>query len=142
MCPFDTDASIRCIEISPVHLPTSHRGPVAFDELRRIQAFEGLPGVLADALPDSFGNKVIRAWFAARGQAERALSPVQRLLYVGQRALLFLFNPEVKEADWAGSAVAAVAAEAAENNFRVLGVAHGSSAAKAQAFVAPINSVV
>ena len=77
----------RGLEISPIHLPTSLRGPVAFDELRRSPAFEGLPGVLADALPDSFGNRVIRAYFAARGDTARALSPVQRLLYVGERAL-------------------------------------------------------
>ena len=82
------------LEISPLNLPLSRRGPIVFDELRRHPAFEGLPGVLADALPDSFGNKVIRAYFAARGQAERALRPVQRLLYVGERALGALtFHP-------------------------------------------------
>ena len=84
----------RGLEISPIHLPTSLRGPIAFDELRKIHAFDGLPGVLADALPDTFGNRVIRAYFAARGEAERALSPVQRLLYVGERALGALsFHP-------------------------------------------------
>jgi serine/threonine-protein kinase HipA len=85
------------LEISPLHLPLSRRGPIAFDELRRSPAFEGLPGVLADALPDSFGNKVIRAWFAARGEEQRALSPVQRLLYVGERAMGALtFHPAQK----------------------------------------------
>lgn len=82
------------LEISPIHLPLARRGPIAFDELRSSTAFEGLPGVLADALPDSFGNKVIRAWFAARGEEQRALSPVQRLLYMGERALGALtFHP-------------------------------------------------
>jgi serine/threonine-protein kinase HipA len=75
------------LEPSPIHLPTSRRGPIAFDELRRVEAFDGLPGVLADALPDRFGNLVIRAWFAARGRPDDALSPVQRLLYVGERAI-------------------------------------------------------
>lgn len=84
----------RGLEISPIHLPTSRRGPQSFDELQRRPAFAGLPGVLADALPDAFGNKVIRAWFAARGTPDRALSPVQRLLYVGTRALGALtFHP-------------------------------------------------
>lgn len=84
----------RGLEISPIRLPVALRGPIAFDELRRSPAFEGLPGVLADALPDSFGNKVIRAWFAARGETEKALSPVQRLLYVGERAIGALsFHP-------------------------------------------------
>lgn len=81
-------------EISPIHLPTSRAGPVSFDELLRQPGFNGLPGVLADALPDAFGNKVIRAYFEARGESERALSPVQRLLYVGERALGALtFHP-------------------------------------------------
>lgn len=85
------------LEISPIHLPLARRGPIAFDDLRRRPAFQGLPGVLADALPDAFGNQVIRAYFAARGQPERALSPVQRLLYVGERALGALtFAPATK----------------------------------------------
>lgn len=75
------------LEISPIHLPLRLEGPVRFDELRRSRSFEGLPGVLADSLPDAFGNKVIRAWFAARGRASQALSPAQRLLYIGERAL-------------------------------------------------------
>ena len=87
----------RGLEISPVHLPTSLRGPVSFDELRRADAFQGLPGVFADALPDAFGRRVIRAYFAARGAVERAMSPVQRLLYVGNRAIGALtFHPATK----------------------------------------------
>jgi serine/threonine-protein kinase HipA len=75
------------LEISPVHLPLSLRGPVRFDELRRKDAFRGLPGVLADALPDAFGTQVIRAYYTARGEVTKALSPVQHLLYVGRRAI-------------------------------------------------------
>ena len=82
------------LEISPIHLPTDQRGPVSFDELRSLDAFEGLPGVFADALPDAFGRRVIRAFYAARGETESALSPVQRLLYVGERAIGALtFHP-------------------------------------------------
>jgi serine/threonine-protein kinase HipA len=82
------------LEISPVHLPLSLAGPVSFEELQTSPAFQGLPGLLADALPDRFGNQVIRAYFEARGEGERALSPVQRLLYVGERAIGALtFHP-------------------------------------------------
>ena len=77
----------RGLEISPIHLPTEQHGPVSFDELRRATAFEGLPGVFADALPDVFGRRVIRAYYAARGQSALALSPVQQLLYIGDRAI-------------------------------------------------------
>jgi len=82
------------LEISPIHLPLALSGPRSFEELRRKDAFRGLPGVLADALPDAFGRRVIRAWYAARDEPERALSPVQQLLYVGERALGALtFHP-------------------------------------------------
>ena len=77
----------RGLEISPRHLPLSRRGPVTFPALRRIESFQGLPGVLADALPDRFGNAVIAAYFARAGRPDDALSPVQRLLYVGHRAM-------------------------------------------------------
>ena len=86
-------------EISPVHLlrATVGSAPVTFDELTRVEAFQGLPGVLADALPDRFGNAIITKYFIDRGQVDAALSPVQRLLYVGARALGALeFRPAVR----------------------------------------------
>ena len=84
----------RGLEVSPVHLPADLAGPRRFDELLDRPGFRGLPGVLADALPDAFGDRVQRAYFAARGQPERADSPVERLLHVGQRALGALsFHP-------------------------------------------------
>jgi serine/threonine-protein kinase HipA len=85
------------LEISPVHLPLSAAGPRLFPELARSEAFLGLPGVLADALPDRFGNALIRAYFASQGRPEAALSPVQRLLYIGERAMGALeFQPAVE----------------------------------------------
>lgn len=86
---FEYDPRFRAsdLEISPIHLPTSREGPVSFPELARKPAFAGLPGVFADALPDQFGNAVIRRYFEARGQPDDALSPLQRLLYIGDRAM-------------------------------------------------------
>ena len=75
------------LEVSPRFLPLSARGPRSFPELMRLPAFEGLPGLLADALPDRFGNAVIRKFFSERGQAGATLSPVQKLLYIGDRAM-------------------------------------------------------
>lgn len=75
------------LEISPIHLPLSRSGPQEFPELLRQKAFAGLPGVLADSLPDAFGNAVIRRYFEERGTPDAALSPVQRLLYMGSRAM-------------------------------------------------------
>lgn len=47
----------------------------------------GLPGVLADSLPDTFGNLIIKKYFEARGQLAQSMSPIQRLLCVGNRAM-------------------------------------------------------
>lgn len=75
------------LEISPQHLPLDLSGPVSFPELLRNEAFQGLPGVFADSLPDRFGNAVITKYFESRGRGNDALSPVQKLLYVGKRAM-------------------------------------------------------
>ncbi len=60
---------------------------MSFPELRRKPAFDGLAGLLADSLPDDFGNRVIRRYFEQRGSPGAELSPVQRLLYLGSRAM-------------------------------------------------------
>lgn len=75
------------LEISPRHLPLSLGAPVAFPALRQLEAFMGLPGVLADGLPDRFGSTLIRQYFTRQGTPERADRPIQRLLYVGRRAM-------------------------------------------------------
>lgn len=99
------------LEISPVHLPLSFAGPREFPALRRSLAFAGLPGVLADALPDAFGNAVIRRYFEERGTPDLALSPVQKLLYIGARAMGALeFRPAL---DGALSALVSEALEIA-----------------------------
>jgi len=72
--------------LSPKHLPLQ-AGIFEFPELRNSTSFLGLPGVLADSLPDAFGNKIIQSYFEARGEKDNSLSPVQRLLYVGKRAM-------------------------------------------------------
>lgn len=94
---YDPEFARLGLEISPIKLPLSQRGPVTFPELARLESFSGLPGVLADALPDRFGNALIRKFFADRGEPDRALSPVQKLLYMGKRALGALeFRPAIK----------------------------------------------
>jgi serine/threonine-protein kinase HipA len=86
---FEYDPGFRRsgLEISPRHLPLAHAGPIAFPELRRLESFMGLPGVLADALPDRFGTEVIRQYFTRARSPELADRPIQRLLYVGGRAM-------------------------------------------------------
>jgi len=94
---YDPEFRRRGLEISPLLLPVSLRGPVTFPELHRLTAFEGLPGVLADALPDRFGNAVITKYFSDRGRPEDAMRPVQKLLYIGKRAMGALeFRPPLR----------------------------------------------
>ena len=84
------------LEISPFKLPLSLRAPVTFPELQRVESFAGLPGVLADALPDRFGNAVIKRFFENSGRPGAALSPVQKLLYMGNRSMGALeFRPPI-----------------------------------------------
>jgi serine/threonine-protein kinase HipA len=93
---FEFDESFRRtgLDISPRLLPLSLQGTIQFLELARLEAFHGLPGVFADALPDRFGNAVIRAYFESQGRPDHALSPIQRLLYIGTRAMGALeFHP-------------------------------------------------
>ena len=85
------------LEISPIHLPLSRRGPVSFPALQRVESFAGLPGLLADCLPDAFGNAVIRRYFEERGTPDAAMRPVQKLLYMGSRAMGALeFRPPLE----------------------------------------------
>jgi serine/threonine-protein kinase HipA len=94
---YDPEFARSGLEISPIKLPLSQVGPVTFPGLSRLESFSGLPGVLADALPDRFGNALTQKYFADRGEPSRALSPVQRLLYMGKRALGALeFRPAIK----------------------------------------------
>jgi serine/threonine-protein kinase HipA len=74
------------VALSPKFLPLEPR-TFEFPDLQRQDAFMGLPGVLADSLPDTFGNLIIKKYFEERGQLDQSLSPVQRLLYVGNRAM-------------------------------------------------------
>ena len=109
------------LEISPIHLPLSRRGPLAFPELARSNTFQGLPGVLADALPDAFGNAIVRRWFEQRGEPDASLSPVQRLLYIGRRAMGALeFHPPLEGARGAAIDEALEVASLVEQARRVI----------------------
>ena len=82
------------IEIAPLTLPLA-RAPYAFPDLPQ-RSFHGLPGLLADSLPDDFGNALIDAWLARQGRRPEDFRPVERLCYVGSRGMGALeFRPSV-----------------------------------------------
>jgi serine/threonine-protein kinase HipA len=58
----------------------------SFPELPR-RTFRGLPGLLADSLPDRFGNNLINAWLARQGRTPESFDAVERLCYTGQRGM-------------------------------------------------------
>lgn len=74
------------IELSPVCMPVQKGLPYVFPELDQ-KTFWGLPGLMADALPDRFGNDIINRYLAAQGVTEDDFTPVDRLCYVGDRAM-------------------------------------------------------
>ena len=82
------------IEVSPLVMPLSTQ-IYSFPELPR-KTFYGLPGFLADSLPDRFGNALIDTWLATQGRSPNSFSAVERLCYIGQRGMGALeFSPAV-----------------------------------------------
>lgn len=73
------------IEVAPLMMPLARR-IFRFPNLSW-QTFQGLPGMLADALPDRFGHAVIDAWLAAQGRLPGEIDAVERLCTVGRRGM-------------------------------------------------------
>lgn len=80
------EAFIRAgVDVAPLTLPRDRR-IFSFPELPR-QTFHGLPGLLADSLPDRFGNVLIELWCQRHGRSVSDLTPVERLCYIGTRGM-------------------------------------------------------
>lgn len=83
------------IAIAPLTMPL-RAGVFQFPELPA-RSFRGLPGLIADALPDRFGNLLIDQWLAREGRAAADFNPVERLCYLGARGLGALeFRPALR----------------------------------------------
>jgi len=92
------------IELSPLQMPL-RAGRFSFPQLAH-ETFKGLPGMLADALPDKFGNLLIDQWLVAQGRDPGSFNPVERLLYMGQRGMGALeFSPATRQQSSGGSVV-------------------------------------
>lgn len=89
---YDKNFVKKGIELSPIHMPLSSR-IFSFPQLN-FSTFKGLPGLIADSLPDAFGNAVLNDWLASQGQLPSAISPLIRLQYTGKRGMGALeFSP-------------------------------------------------
>ena len=71
--------------LSPVHMPTKARQHT-FDDIS-FRTFKGLPGVIADSLPDAFGNQLIDTHMAKKNIPQNEITALDRLLYLGNRAM-------------------------------------------------------
>jgi serine/threonine-protein kinase HipA len=82
---YDLEFARSGIELAPLVMPLSDR-VYEFPSLPR-NTFHGLPGLLADSLPDRFGTALIDAWLAAQGRTPESFSAVERLCYTGTRGM-------------------------------------------------------
>lgn len=82
---FDSSFAESEIEISPLKMPLSEN-VYRFPELE-YETFYGLPGLLADSLPDRFGTALIDNWLATQGRTPASFNAVERLCYTGDRGM-------------------------------------------------------
>jgi serine/threonine-protein kinase HipA len=75
----------RKIELAPLTMP-ARSGRWVFPTLAP-DTFHRLPALLADSLPDDFGNALIDAWLARQGVSRAQVSPLDRLAYMASRAM-------------------------------------------------------
>lgn len=84
------------IEPAPLTMPLGNK-VYSFPSLPRA-SFHGLPGLLADSLPDKFGNLLIDEWLVRTGRNRADFSPIERLCYIGSRGMGALeFRPAMRE---------------------------------------------
>lgn len=94
-------------EVAPLHMSLASGVTYEFPELNPT-TFLRLPALLADSLPDRFGNALVDAWMAEQGIPGEMTSPLDRLAYAADRSIGALeFRPPVRpNLDIAQSAVA------------------------------------
>jgi len=87
-------------ELAPLQMPlNSAKKTFEFPALRKrneasLETFKGLPGLLADVLPDRYGNDLINIWLAQQGRPANSMNPVEMLCFIGTRGMGALeFDP-------------------------------------------------
>lgn len=81
------------IDLAPLKMPIkSAQNIFSFPELSAsknsdFDTFKGLPGLLADVLPDKYGNQLINIWLAQNGRPENSMNPIEQLCFIGKRGM-------------------------------------------------------
>lgn len=89
-------------DLAPLKMPIlgADKKVFSFPELRGTSTFKGLPGLLADVLPDKYGNSLINAWLASNGRPADSMNPVELLCFIGKRGMGALeFEPVLPKAN-------------------------------------------
>ncbi|OFX41929.1 MAG: toxin HipA [Bacteroidetes bacterium GWA2_32_17] len=88
------------LDLSPIKMPIDEVKVFSFHELRYNTLFKGLPGLLADVLPDRYGSMLINTWLAHNGRAMDSMNPVELLCFIGVRGMGALeFEPPIYESN-------------------------------------------
>jgi len=80
-------------DLSPIKMPIKEGSRIySFPDLRKAKdeqraTFNGLPGLLADSLPDKYGNQLINIWLAQAGRPPDSMNPVEKLCFIGERGM-------------------------------------------------------
>lgn len=132
------------IQVSPITMPL-RRSIYEFPELPR-RTFRGLPGLLADSLPDRFGNALIDAWLATQGRSPASFSAIERLCYTGTRGMGALeYAPALgpkprKAATLSVDALVRLASEVLTNQENLAGHFSGTSRSRALADILRVGT--
>lgn len=141
------------VELAPTTMPTAEPGRRYVFPTLALNTYQRLPSMLSDSLPDDFGNALTTAYLANEGVAASEITPLDRLAYLGTRAMGALeFHPSrgprtrkstaIELSELAGAARGALSGHTGSEHGMTQAIAHliavGTSAggARAKAVVA------
>jgi serine/threonine-protein kinase HipA len=91
---FDPNFKSKKLDLAPLKMPIGSPSSIfSFPELKKksdsleLDTFKGLPGLLADSLPDRYGNQLINLWLAQNGRPQNSMNPVEMLCFIGTRGM-------------------------------------------------------
>ena len=95
LASFEYDPNFKKLnwDLAPLKMPINSAKKIfSFPEIRKnknieFDTFKGLPGLLADVLPDKYGNQLINMWLAQQGRTQDSMNPVEMLCFIGSRGM-------------------------------------------------------